>query len=505
MNTLLPLLNLVPPKTREMPATCDQTPAVEAAPAPLLQLDRRTYQHALACQNCGQCLPVCPTYQQTGHEAESPRGRIALMKGMSDGFIDPTRKVREHLDSCLNCRACETACPSNVVYHELIEETRDRLGKYDKTHPPAFESYRGVLRWFVRNVVTHPRRLKMAVAPIRVLQRGKVHPLLQRFRVMELLPPALRKMEQMLPEHGPIWPRSLPRFTGAKGMDAVMIALQNTALLGKSPASARGGNSSIKLARKTAGFFAGCVGSIFLDRANRMAIDLMAASGVDVYVPRAQGCCGAIHKQTGCLDDARKLARKNIDLFLPRQGTSVDFIVTNIAGCGAALLEYDVLLRDDLEYADLASEFRRRFRDISKMLAELNLPELAHPVNLTAAYQDSCQLAHGQKLGSGPRDLLARIPGLNLVELPEGNLCCGGAGTYNLEHPETATELANRKLDHLAAAGVSTLISPNVGCASHLAAQARQRRQTLRIVHPVELLHEAVFGVCDEYSSTAVA
>jgi glycolate oxidase iron-sulfur subunit len=482
MNTLLPILNLPSPPADE------QTTAAE----PTLKLDRRTYDRALSCVHCGLCLPACPTYLQTGHEAESPRGRIQLMRGLSDGTIEPTRKVRQHLDSCLDCRGCETACPSGVVYHELIEETRDRLAKHDREQPPAFESYRGVLRWFVRNVVAHPNRLKASVLPVRLLQRSGVYHVLNRLRVMELLPPALRKMEQLLPESGPIWPKPLPRFTGAKGMDAVLVALQNAALLGQNGVTRP--RPMGQGTRKIVGFFAGCVGSIFYDRTNRQAIEVLAACGVDVYAPPQQGCCGALHKHGGEMDGARELARRNIDLFIPRDGTAVDYIVTNIGGCGSTMLEYDVLLRDDPAYAGMAREFRRRYRDISQMLAELPLPEMTRPVNITAAYHDACHLAHGQRIREVPRELLSRIPGLKLVPLAESDLCCGAAGTYNLEHPEMAGEMAARKLDQVAAANAEVLIAGNAGCAAHLVAQAKARGQKLSVVHPVELIHQAIFG-----------
>ncbi len=310
---------------------------------------------------------------------------------------------------------------------------------------------------------------------------------------MEMLPPALRKMQRMLPESGPIWPRPLPRFTGAKGMDAVLVALQNAAVIGHKGNARRGPNDGLKT-RKIVGLFAGCVGSIFYDRTNRQAIEVLSACGVDVYAPPQQGCCGALNKHGGELDQARELARRNIDLFLPRDGTAVDYIVTNIGGCGSTMMEYDVLLRDDPEYATLASEFRRRYRDISQMLAELPLPKMTHAVNVTAAYQDACHLAHAQRIRDVPRELLSRIPGLKLVPLAENDLCCGAAGTYNLEHPEMATELANRKLDHIAAAKAEVLIVGNAGCAVHLLAQAKARGQKLKMVHPIELIHQAIFG-----------
>ncbi len=483
MNTLLPLLQMPSPATPETDSSSS---------ASALKLDPRTYDRALSCVHCGLCLPACPTYLQTGHEAEGPRGRIQLMRGLSDGTIEPTRKVREHLDSCLGCRGCETACPSGVIYHELLDETRHRLKQYDREKPPGYESYRGVLRWFVRNVVTHPTRLKVSVAPVRLLKRSGVYGVLERLKVMELLPAPLRKMEQMIPGNGPIWPRSLPRYTGAKGMDAVLMALQNTAMLGK---TGRGNGNGNRLGtRKIVGLFAGCVGSIFYDRVNRMAIDLLAACGVDVFAPKNQGCCGAIDKNSGEIERSRALARKNIDLFLPRDGSAVDFIVTSIGGCGASLMEYDLLLRDDPEYAGMAREFHRRFRDISQMLLELPLPEMKHPVQLTAAYHDACHLTHAQRLREPPRELLGKIPGLKLVPLLEADLCCGAAGTYNLEQTQMANELADRKLGNIVASGAEVLISGNAGCASHLAAHAKSRGVKLRIVHPVELIHQSVFG-----------
>jgi glycolate oxidase iron-sulfur subunit len=195
-------------------------------------------------------------------------------------------------------------------------------------------------------------------------------------------------------------------------------------------------------------------------------------------------------RQTG----ARARARKTIDLFLPRDGTAVDFIVTNIAGCGSTLSEYEQLLRDDPEYANPARAFHHRFRDILQMLDELPLPEMKHPVNLKAAYHDACHLAHAQRVRQLPRDLLAKIPGLTLIPLAEADHCCGAAGTYNLEQPQMASDLANRKIDNIANTKADILIAANAGCASHLQSQARARGQNLKIVHPVELIHQSVFG-----------
>jgi glycolate oxidase iron-sulfur subunit len=438
--------------------------------------------------HCGLCLPACPTYLQTGHEAESPRGRIQLMRGISDGAIAPTNSVRRHLDSCLDCRGCETACPSGVVYHELIEETRQRLEQHLRRHPTGRESFEPLLRWFLRNVLTHPWRMKLAVLPVRLLQRARVYDILRRLRIFELLPPPLRQMEQMLPDSGPLWPRPLPQMSGAMGIDALVTALVNNA------SSRRPADAPSAKPRLMIGFFAGCIGSIVYDRVNRQAIQLLTACGADVYAPPQQCCCGAIHQHGGAANQAREMARRNVDLFLGIDGRGVDYLVTNIAGCGAMLREYDLLLRDDPAYSVRAAEFSRRVRDISQLLYQLPLPPMTHPVNLTATYHDACHLAHAQRVTAVPRQLLEKIPGLKIVPLPESDLCCGAAGTYNLTHPEMAADLANRKLDSVAASGAQVCVAGNAGCALHLRSHARQRGQPLRVVHPVELVHQAVFG-----------
>jgi glycolate oxidase iron-sulfur subunit len=231
------------------------------------------------------------------------------------------------------------------------------------------------------------------------------------------------------------------------------------------------------------------------DRENRMAVELLAACGAEVVTPGAQNCCGAIHHHNGAHGPAEAFARRNIDAFLPENGTPVDSIATNIAGCGAMLREYDVLLRDDPKYAARAKEFSRRVRDISEVLVALDVQKrVRHPVAETVTYHDACHLAHAQKVTAAPRALLAAIPGLKLVPLPESDMCCGAAGTYNLEHPEMATDLATRKLRNIASTGAATCVTGNAGCALHIGSGAAARGQTLRIVHPVELLHRAVFG-----------
>jgi glycolate oxidase iron-sulfur subunit len=223
-----------------------------------------------------------------------------------------------------------------------------------------------------------------------------------------------------------------------------------------------------------------------------------------VYAPRAQSCCGGIHKQTGAIDEARELARRNIDLFLPKDGAPVDYIVSSIAGCNSTMREYDRLLRDDIHYFGVALEFQRRSRDLMQLLTELPIPEFNYPLEMTIAFQDACQSVPGLPSGQTPRDVLARIPGLRGVEMPESDICCGAAGSYAILQPEMANALADRKLNHLAACGAEALVMSNPGCAAHLVGQARARGQKLTIMHPIELIHHTIFGRQIETTANAV-
>jgi glycolate oxidase iron-sulfur subunit len=458
------------------------------AKSPALHLDPRTFERGLSCVHCGLCLPACPTFTQTGHEADSPRGRIQLMLGLASGDIEPTASVREHLDLCLDCRACESACPSGVVYHELIEETRARLGESQ-----PLTAQQRLMRWIFFNVFVYPRRLKLALLPARILQRLGIYSWLRRRGFFDCLPSGLRKMERMLPVQGALWPKAIPERTLArdKGFHPVPKAFN-----GAAPQTEQGEHALKTGAggRPLIGFFAGCIGSVLFDEVNREAVELLVAGGAEVIARRDQVCCGAIHHHSGAEEPAKAFARQNIDAFVPGSGPAVDFIATNIAGCGAMLREYDVLLRDDPRYAKRAREFAARVRDISEVLLMLDLPELKHPINETATYHDACHLAHAQKVMAAPRKLLAGIPGLKLVPLPDSDMCCGAAGTYNLTQPEMSGKLAERKLDNISSTGASICVTGNVGCAMQIQSQAEARGQSLRVVHPVELLYEVVFG-----------
>jgi glycolate oxidase iron-sulfur subunit len=428
-------------------------------PATPLPLDPRTYSRGLGCVHCGLCLPACPTYTQTLNEADSPRGRIQLMLGLADGKIEPTESAKHHLDLCLDCRACETACPSGVVYHELIEETRAKLLKNSSaTWTDRF------MRWVFFNIFVYPTRLKFVLLPARLMQKIGLYQLLRKIGLFKILPAQLRKMEQMLPSTGSVWARSLAPKT--------------------QPASSK----------ITVAFLPGCIGSVMFEDVNRKAVELLAHCGATVLTPPANVCCGAIHHHGGEHKPAEEFARKNIDAYLPKDGPSPDYIVTTIAGCGAMLKDYDVLLRDDPNYRQRAITFASKVRDISQVLVELGLPKLTQPMNCRVTYHDACHLAHAQRVTSEPRKLLAQIPGLQMIALPESEICCGAAGTYNLEHPAMATDLAERKLRNIETTGADICVTGNVGCAMHIQSQAEALGKQLKVVHPIELLHRAVFS-----------
>jgi glycolate oxidase iron-sulfur subunit len=347
-----------------------------------------------------------------------------------------------------------------VVYHELIEETRARID-----HASKRKTSPALLRFAVFNLFTRPTRLKLALLPARVLQKLGVYRGLRLAGAFRFLPRTLRRMEQLLPAQGPLWPKMPAEVTEPM----------------------QGGP-----ARCTVALLVGCVGQVMFDAVNRKSIELLARCGARVIVPRTQACCGAIHHHNADHASATGFARQNLDAFLP-QGHAVDYVVTNIAGCGAMLRDYAHLMRDEPE-ATRAQNFALKVRDISEVLLELGLPDRLERVELKATYHDACHLAHAQRVTTAPRQLLSRVPGLELVPLIENDMCCGAAGTYNLAEPEMADRLGVRKVGHIVATGAAACVTGNVGCATHIAAQARARGDSFAVLHPVDLLHAAVFG-----------
>ena len=435
-----------------------------------IELDDRTYGRAVDCVHCGLCLPACPTYTENGLEADSPRGRICLIKGMADGEIEATESVVRHLDLCVGCQACETACPSGVAYHELIDECRRRLVRQ---HKPGLADR--LLRAMFLNVFANPVTFKLVLLPVRILQRLDLWERLTSPRIAKLLPRQFEKMEQMLPPTGPLW---------------------ESPLSGRYTATANRNDDGS--AKAVVAYFTGCIGHVLHQDVNRQAVALLQHAGCDVVVPPGQVCCGAIHHHNEQTHRARQLLRQNVDAFTPDPDPSgaapVDYVVNSIAGCGAALREAPHLLRDDSRYADRAETFASKVRDISEMLVELELEPPPNKVNKTITYHHACHLAHAQGVAEPPLALLRSIEGLDLLPLTEADMCCGAGGTYNLAQPAMARRLAERKIRHIQETGAPVCATGNIGCAMQIQSEADRLGVSLEVVHPVTLLHEAYFG-----------
>jgi len=422
-----------------------------AVPAPAVP---STWHGVEDCVHCGFCLPACPTYLALGNEMDSPRGRLYLMRAAAEGEVRLDRGFARHMDSCLACRACETACPSGVRFGHLMEATRAELRQR-----PAEGLADRLLRRLLLAAFTDRRRLRLLLAPLRWYQRLGLQSAVRRTGLLPRLG-RLGAMEALLP---PLPARAAP----------LPEAL--------APAGAPRGRVGLLL---------GCAQEAFFPEVNRATARVLAASGFEVIVPRDQGCCGSLFVHEGERSRGQALARRLIACF---EAAGVDHVAVNAAGCGSVMKEYGALLRDDPAWATRAAAFAGRVRDVSELLADGPLGSL-HPVNLTVAYHDACHLAHGQGVRLAPRALLRAIPGLALMELPEADACCGSAGLYNLLRPQVAGALLDRKLDRILATGAQVVASGNPGCLLHLAAGLRRRGAPVRAAHTLELLDQALRG-----------
>jgi glycolate oxidase iron-sulfur subunit len=394
-----------------------------------------------ACVHCGLCLNACPTYLELGTEADSPRGRIHLIRALEDGTMGLDAEVVRHLDLCLGCRACEGACPSGVQYGRIIEEAR----AYVRRAAPR-SWVRRVRQELVLATFPHRRRVRALLRLGSLARRLGLWPLVARWiDGAELLPAARRAMPA-----GSFFPS--------------------------------GDGEQLRV-----GLLVGCVGGEIFGDVNAAAVRLLARSGTAVVVPPGQGCCGALHLHAGDPATARAMARRVVDAFPPE----LDAIVVTAAGCGSTLKEYGTLLADDPAYRERARRFAERVRDVTELLDAIGVEPRPHARPRRVTYHDACHLAHAQGICAAPRRLLARVPNLELVELPESEVCCGSAGSYNLTEPAMARRLRERKVDHILATGAECVVAANPGCALQIRAGLEARGSTVRVLHPVELLDEA--------------
>jgi glycolate oxidase iron-sulfur subunit len=409
------------------------------------------------CVHCGLCLNACPTYRELRVEMDSPRGRIYQMVQVANGgAISPS--YVEHIELCLACRGCETACPSGVQYGRLVEAARAEIE--NKTRRPWRER---ALRWLVfRRLLPSRLNLEIAGALLHLYQASGLKRLAG---MLEFLPARLRELESLAPEiETPFFFAYYGKTLPAEGERRYRVAL-----------------------------LGGCIANISFARLNEATVRVLRKNGCEVSIPANQTCCGALHVHAGIRDEARKLARRNIDALLGIDGLEggFDAIITNAGGCGSTLKEYWELLEHDPEYKEKARRFSALVKDVNEFLASIELNPGMRPLPLTVTYQDSCHLAHGQKVRSAPRKLLESVPGLTLREMQLSDLCCGSAGVYNVVHTGMAMALLKKKMEHVNATEAGVIAASNPGCMLQLRAGVRKFGQGQRVAHVVEILDEA--------------
>ena len=410
------------------------------------------------CVHCGFCLSSCPTYLETGNELDSPRGRIYLMKSALEGRIPLGESLVKHLDLCLGCLACEPACPSGVRYGRLIESGRSQIERrYDRPFSEKF--YRSLLF----SIFPYPRRLKFLLPFLLLYQATGINRLIRSSRILQSLSKKLIHMEEMLPNIKlSSFFSSLPDVAPAKGKRRYRVAL-----------------------------LTGCVQSVLFPEINSATVSVLSQNGCEVIIPKNQGCCGALSLHSGRLSEARDFARSNIDVF---EKYDVDAVIVNSAGCGSTMKEYGELLNNNPSYDERAEKVTKKTKDVMEFLADIGLQGELKELKLRVTYQDACHIAHAQRIKEHPRKIIKHIPGIEFVELPESDLCCGSAGIYNLIEPDMAEKLLERKISKLKETGVQVLVAGNPGCLLQIGKGIKRYGLNIKTAHPVELLDWAYQG-----------
>jgi glycolate dehydrogenase iron-sulfur subunit len=406
------------------------------------------------CVHCGFCLPTCPTYAVLGVEMDSPRGRIRLMETVWQGRVDvKSDPFERHMYGCLDCRACETACPSGVEFGKLMEGARSQI----EAARPRSTTERLVRMIAFRFLLPRPAVLG-SFAHFSVLsKRLGAAAVLRAIGARVGIARRLAALLDLVPDRASS--RALPATYSARGTRRGSVAL-----------------------------FTGCVMRAAFADTNAATARVLARNGFEVIVPELQTCCGALHAHAGERVDARVLARRNIASL---EGLDVDAFIVNAAGCGAALKEYGWLLKDDPAWSDRASRFASRVKDASEFLGDAGLTASPGPLRVRVAYDDPCHLLHGQKIKDQPRAMLAAIPELTVLPLIEADWCCGSAGTYNVTQPELSAKLLERKVGHITSSGAELIVTANPGCQMQIAAGLRASRAPITVVHLMDLLDRA--------------
>lgn len=422
--------------------------------------EKMDYDELLNCMRCGFCLPSCPTYIESGmDESQSPRGRIAMMKAVVDGEIEPDEDVKRSLDLCLGCRACEPVCPSGVKYGHLLEQARDIINQNKKQSLPE-KAVRGIV---FNNLFPHQNRMVAATNLLGFYQRSGLQKVARKSGIMNFFPESLSTMEKVLP--------SVPTKKELKNRPNHLPAL--------------------KRQKKKVAFFSGCLMDTMFMKTNDATMKLLQYAGCEIVIPDTQNCCGALHGHSGEREKSKEMAKRNIQAF---EDIGADYIITNAGGCGAFLVDYDYLLKDDINWSERAKEFSAKIKDITSILVELDFAN----ENLTldeqiVTYQDSCHLKNGQKTFMEPRKLLQSINGVTYVEMKDASRCCGSAGIYNIVESEMSMEILDYKMDQAKKTRAKTIVTANPGCLLQmkLGIEREGLSGTMRAVHIVDFLLEA--------------
>ncbi|MED0950278.1 (Fe-S)-binding protein [Bacillus mobilis] len=424
--------------------------------------ERLSEDELLNCMRCGFCLPTCPTYIQSGYkESHSPRGRIALMKAVVDGLIEPDEDVENTLNVCLGCRACEPVCPSGVNYGHLLEETRDIINQNKKFSVPV----KAVRKVVFEGLFPHQNRMRTLTGLIGFYQRSGLQTLTHKTGIMKLFPETLATMDLVLPK--------VPKMKEMKDRPAFLPA------------------ESTK--KKQVAFFTGCLMDTMFLETNNATMKLLQLAGCDIVIPKTQSCCGALHGHAGEKSGAKELVKRNIKAF---EDLNIDYIITNAGGCGAYLVDYDYLLKDDPQWAERAKQFVSKIKDITAILVELDFHKRndlrLKPQIIT--YQDSCHLRNVMRTSSEPRMLLEAIQGATYREMKDADRCCGSAGIYNIVHSELSMEFLDYKMDRVHETEAATIVTANPGCLLQmkLGIEREGLSHKMRGIHIVDLLLEAI-------------
>jgi glycolate oxidase iron-sulfur subunit len=417
----------------------------------------------LNCMRCGFCLPHCPTYIESGYqESHSPRGRIALMKAVVDGLIEPDEDFERSLNMCLGCRACEPVCPSGVNYGSLLEDARDIVTQNKKHSLPV----RVLRKTVFDGLFPHPNRMRSVTNLLGIYQRSGLQRVVRKTGLMKMLPDNLSTMERVLPE--------VPTMKEMKNRPEQL------------PADG--------VVKKRVAFFSGCLMDTMFMKTNDATLKLLQLAGCDIVSPPAQVCCGALHAHSGEKTGAKELAMKNIQAF---EDLGVDYIISNAGGCGAFLIEYDHLLKDDPDWASRSRDFSEKLKDLSAILVELDfhIKNLSLPPQVVT-YQDSCHLRNVMKTSAQPRTLLGAIQGIEYREMKDADRCCGSAGIYNIVESEMSMQILDTKMGTAKETEATTIVTANPGCLLQMKLGIEREGLTgkVRAIHIADLLYEAAIG-----------